>query len=122
MKLNPTMMQLKVEYQDQILYKTFTCHCSFYVDFTTVRTSRTTSFYNKIDIQDHLYLPQQFPLHHNTVFPMLQKCPKNRSNAIYLQFKEKLLNFHKKRPFGRLRHKKGCLKAKERPYIHYLKH
>ena len=57
MKLNPTMMQLKVEYQDQILYKTFTCHCSFYVDFTTVRTSRTTSFYNKIDIQDHLYLP-----------------------------------------------------------------
>ena len=57
-----------------------------------------------------------------TVFPIVQKCPKNRSNAIYLQFKEKSLNFHKKRPFGRLRHKKGCLKAKERPYIHYLKH
>ena len=26
---------------------------------------------------------------HSTVFPMLQKCPKNRSNAIYLQMKEK---------------------------------
>ena len=70
MKLNPIMIQLKIKYQDQILYKTFTCQYPFYVDFTTARTSRTTSFYNKIDIQDHIYLPQQFPLHYNTIFEL----------------------------------------------------
>ena len=42
-----------------------------------------------------------------TMCPMLQKCPNNRSNAIYLQIKEKLVNFNKKRPLGNLRPKKA---------------
>ena len=50
----------------------------------------------------------------DTVFPMVQKCPKNRSNAIYLQFKEKSLNFHKKKTLWKTKKQKRLFKGQRK--------
>ena len=51
---------------------------------------------------------------------MMQKCPKNRSNAIIPSNEREIGKFQWKKTIWKAKTQKRPLKATERPYIHHL--